>query len=86
MQIEICDAVRWFDLTGQLPPTEPVTAKTYSQHGLPWFDYYREDMEALESTGKLASLKSVQDLAAQAGDESVPGDETATLLPVIPLF
>lgn len=85
-QVEIRDAVRWFDLTGQLPPTEPVTAKTYSQYGLPWFDYYREDMEALESTGRLAKLKSVQEKARDAGDDSVPGDETALLLPVVPLF
>lgn len=84
-KVEIYDAVRWFDLTGQLPPTEPVTAKTYSEYGLPWFEYYRDDMEVLESTGRLASLKSVQEKARQTGDESVPEDQTATVLPVIPL-
>jgi hypothetical protein len=75
-KVEICDAVRWLELTGQVPPTEPVTAKTYSEYGLPWFDFYRDDMEALESTGRLESLKSVQEKARQAGDESMPIDES----------
>ena len=75
-QVEICDAVRWFELTGELPPTEPVTAKVYSEYGLPWFDYYRDDMEALEATGRLASLKSVQAKAKSQRDGSVPIDES----------
>jgi len=84
-RVEICDAVRWFDLMGQLPPTKPVTAKTYSDYGMPWFDYYRDDMKALETTGRLAQLKSVQEKARDAGDVSVPEDETSSELPVIPL-
>jgi hypothetical protein len=70
-KVEICDTLRWFDETGQLPPTEPVTAETYSRFGLPWFDYYREDMDALEETAKLRGLKSMFELGEHQPKESV---------------
>jgi hypothetical protein len=33
--------------TGQHPPYPPPTARSYTEAGLPWFDYYRDDVEAL---------------------------------------
>lgn len=84
-QVRICDALQWADITGELPPTEPVTTETYARYGLPWFDYYRDDMKALEATGRLASLKSVQALADKAVDLNVPDEDSVEAQPVIQL-
>lgn len=57
--VTLVDAVRWAHITGELPPAEPPTTKDYSEAGLPWFDYYADDLRKLESTEKLGKLKSV---------------------------
>ncbi len=42
-------------LTGQPPPTTPMTAKTYRDAGLPWFDFYQEG-KTLRGSKVLARL------------------------------
>ncbi len=62
-------------MTGGKPPQEPVSAQDYSAAGLPWFDYYGGDLEAITSAAKLADLDSVAAKSLKAGDGVLPGNE-----------
>lgn len=61
--IHLCDAVMWRQVTGENPPQKPVTAKTYTNAGLPWFTHYRSDLNVLKGSKKLADIKSVNNLS-----------------------
>ncbi|MAS96613.1 MAG: hypothetical protein CMO55_25775 [Verrucomicrobiales bacterium] len=57
--VHLCNALDWRAITGANPPQAPVTAKEYESAGLPWFDYYRDDLAVLEGSKTLAELKSI---------------------------
>jgi hypothetical protein len=61
--VTLLNAETWPAVTGEPSPTEPITAATYYQHGIPWFDYYRADAGALAGSSRLAGLKTVVDAA-----------------------
>ena len=52
---------------------------------MPWFDYYREDLTALEGSPAFAKLKSVFARAKKKGDKTIPQEEIAIPDPVKPL-
>ena len=83
--VHLCDAAAWFHITGALPPQEPFTAQEYAASGLPWFDYYGEDLAALKASPFFARLKSVFALAKEKGDPTIPQEETVLPGPVVPL-
>jgi hypothetical protein len=45
--VTIANSLVWAEITGERPPSTPPTAATYTNAGLPWFDYYDEDAKAL---------------------------------------
>ena len=57
--VHIVNSVQLVHLTGCKPPGRPRTAQDYTAAGLPWFDYYGNDLSALEGAKKLAGLDSV---------------------------
>ncbi len=57
--VHILNSVQLVHLTGCQPPGKPLTAQDYTARGLPWFDYYGQDLAALEGAKKLAGLDSV---------------------------
>jgi hypothetical protein len=77
--VRLCDARRWHHVTGELPPQEPITAQDYKRAGLPWFDYYRDDMMVIGGSSELAHLNSVFAAAEVNGDDSVPQEESVTI-------
>ena len=62
--VHLCNSLVWQSITGQHPPYPPPTAKSYSGAGLPWFDYYRDDVEGLPGSNTLAELKSVSQISS----------------------
>jgi len=72
--IHTCNAMMWRKVTGENPPHPPLTAAEYTRHHIPWFDFYRDDLEALPETKNLASIKSVAQVSAAKGLSSW-GDE-----------
>ena len=54
--VHIVNSVQLVHLTGCEPPSRPWTAQDYTAAGLPWFDYYGNDLSALEGAKKLAGL------------------------------
>jgi hypothetical protein len=53
----------------------PFTAKEYTDHGLPWFDYYSDNSTALKGSEKLKGVKSVVEMAKMKGDNPLPENE-----------
>jgi len=73
--VHLCNSAVWREITGTNPPQPPVTAKEYERYGLPWFDFYRDDLSVLEGSGKLAAVKSVAALSVEKGDHAVIGND-----------
>ncbi len=73
--VHILNSARFLEATGTRPPHEPVTARDYSEAGLPWFEYYNDDLEALSGAPKLATLDSVAAKSVKVGDGVLPDNE-----------
>ena len=76
--VHLANSMVWRTITGDAPPTVPFTAKEYTRHGLPWFDYYSENSTALKGSGKLNDLKSVVQMGKEKGDNPLPENESVT--------
>jgi hypothetical protein len=61
-------------LTGREPPATPITAKTYTEYGLPWFALYDEEAGDLPTDERLARVKSVSRIEAERGTPADPED------------
>ncbi len=57
--VHILNSEDWSVLTGEKAPATPVDAKAYGKAGLPWFDYYDEELDLLAGSKILHGLKSV---------------------------
>ena len=83
--VTIANSTQWMALTGERPPTEPPTARDYTDAGLPWFDYYGGDLKALEETEKMRGLVGVAQLGGQKGETPLPDNESIDTTHVITL-
>jgi hypothetical protein len=48
-------------ICGLEPPSTPVSAETYAEYGLPWFDLYDESMSDVTAPQNLSELKTRRD-------------------------
>lgn len=74
--VHLCDALLWREITGANPPHPPATAREYERAGLPWFDFYRDDVAVLEGSKTLAGVKSVVQISKEKGDKAVTGNDS----------
>lgn len=81
--VTLVDAVQWVEITGEKPAAKPPTAEDYSAAGLPWFDYYAADLEALGGAQALTLVKSVAEMAAEKGEQPLGPDGKVNPGPVI---
>jgi len=65
--VTIANAEQWINITGQEPPLSPMSAEDYNDEGLPWFDYYDGDKEAIDGAKKLGKIKSIKDIKPKTG-------------------
>ena len=49
------------------PPATPVSARTYTEYGLPWFELYDEGRGDVKPSSKLAKVKSVKKMDKKTG-------------------
>ena len=73
--VHITNSLAWRAVTGEEPLTTPLTSREYQDAGLPWFDYYGGDREALEGAKKLADLKTVKETGEEKGEQPLPENE-----------
>jgi len=83
--VHIANALQWRDITGDAPPTKPLTAAAYRRAGIPWFDYYAADLEALEGSGVLGKLKSVARLGREKDEEAITASDPIVVDRVVQL-
>lgn len=76
--VHIANSLVWRSITGETPPTVPFTAKEYTKFGLPWFDYYSDNSNALKGSKKLDGLKSVNEMGKEKGEVPLPENESVT--------
>lgn len=81
--VHLCDALMWREITGENPPQTPVTAREYERAGLPWFDFYRDDLAILEGSKTLAGIKSVNTISQTKGDKALKGNDSVEVPSVI---
>ncbi|MDE2703356.1 MAG: hypothetical protein OXH91_09525 [Chloroflexota bacterium] len=74
--VSIANSGQWMALTGELPPTRPSTAKEYTEAGMPWFEYYGGDAEAIAGAEKLSGLKGVGELAGGSPELPMGANES----------
>lgn len=72
--VHLCNAPVWRQITGSNPPHPPLTTMEYAKSGIPWFDYYRDDLRALEGSEILDGVKSVAQMGKAKGASPLPGD------------
>ncbi len=73
--VTIANSLQWMAMTGERPPTEPPTAKDYTDAGMPWFSYYGGDAEAVEGAEKFKGLASVAAMGEKKGETPLPDNE-----------
>ena len=65
--VHIVNSMLYEQITGRKAPDTPVTAKTYAEHGYPWYDLYDEHLGDVEPSEVLAGVKSVKEMDAEKG-------------------
>ena len=74
--VHLVNSVDWWQLSGEQPPSKPLSAKEYTASGHPWFDYYDADAKALEGAQALAGIKSVAAMAKVKRGTSLPDNQS----------
>jgi hypothetical protein len=57
--VHLINSAQCRDITGVAPPPSPVDARTYTEHGLPWFEIYDEEKGALAPSGHFSDVKTI---------------------------
>jgi hypothetical protein len=83
--VHLANALVWRAITGEDPPTTPPTSAEYTRAGLPWFDYYAADQQALAGGPRLKAVKSVVQVGKAKGDVPLPENEPVDPLTVVRL-
>ncbi|MEP6672785.1 MAG: hypothetical protein ABJF10_26710 [Chthoniobacter sp.] len=76
--VHLCNSQVWRQITGSNPPHPPLTAREYSRQGIPWFDYYRDDLGAVSGSEVLAGVKSVLEMGKAKQTAPLPDNASVT--------
>jgi hypothetical protein len=83
--VHLMNAMVWRSVTGSNPPSVPLTAKEYTDHGFPWFEYYDADREGLEAAPLLKGIKSIRGIGEEKQEPSLPENEAVDPEIIVPL-
>lgn len=61
VHVYLVNSEQYREICGLEPPPTPVSAETYSNYGLPWFDLYDESMSDVAAPKNLSELKTRRD-------------------------
>jgi hypothetical protein len=75
LEVHILNSEAYAAVTGRPPPPTPVSAATYTEHGLPWFDLYDEDRGDVPPPPELQEVKSVAPSPDEPPDQPVEIDD-----------
>lgn len=77
--VHLLNSLEYKNVTGEHPPTKPLTPVEYQRYNYPWFDYY-SDNKVLEGSDKLSKVDSIASLETKK-NENVLGDNTSIQTP-----
>ena len=83
--VTIANSTQWMAITGERPPIKPPAARHYTEAGLPWYDYYDADHEAVSGSEILKSVKSVAQTGKEKGGSALPDNESVNGTRVVSL-
>lgn len=75
--IYIVNSMVYFELTGMEPPPTSISAQTYTEFGLPWFDVYDESKGDVEASKRLQTVRSIRDLDEEKNGRAQGEEESA---------
>ena len=75
--VHVLNSAQYRAVTGRDAPATPVSARTYAEHGLPWFRLWEEQAD-VAAPDALAELSSIGDLA---GIDETIGEGSVTIQP-----
>ena len=81
--VTLVNSLQWLAITGENPPTRPPSARTYAETGLPWFDHYAGDAEALAGADRFKGVASVAQLAKRKGEAPLPENQSAEIASIL---
>jgi hypothetical protein len=67
LHVHILNSEQYRAITGLEPPLTPVSAETYAEYGLPWFDLYDESFQGVAASAKLAAVKTLRQKDEETG-------------------
>lgn len=76
LRVHLVNSEQFREITGEEPPPTPVSARSYTEHGLPWFSLWDEAMGDVQTAERLSAAKSLKALETERG-ESHDTDEEA---------
>ncbi len=62
VSIYILNSQQYQAVTGEPPPPSPISARTYTEAGFPWFSLYDEGQGDLQAASPLSGIQSVQSI------------------------
>jgi len=63
--VMLLNSSQWMSVTNEAPPLRAISAKLYSNAGLPWFDYYDRDRRAIDGAIQLGKIKPIKALSEE---------------------
>lgn len=67
LSVHLVNIEQYTQLTGLKPPPTPVSAQTYSDHKLPWFDLYDDGASDVTAPAKLRRVKGLRQRERERG-------------------
>ena len=83
--VHLVNSRTWQAITGQVPPSKPLTAHQYTNAGYPWFDYYDAELKALDGSDVLGRTKSVKQMASATKEGLLPDDQSVSVTNIVNL-
>jgi hypothetical protein len=78
--VYLVNSAQYRSITGQAPPPTPIDARTYTAHGLPWFELYDESQGDVAPPDALARVQSI-DAMARSDGSALPVEESIDVAP-----
>jgi hypothetical protein len=69
INVQLLNSASYHDVTGEEPPTQPISAEEYKQYGYPFFKMYEETSGV---AGDFSKVKSVAEIDKRADATVVP--------------
>ncbi|MDH3458816.1 MAG: hypothetical protein OER90_18390 [Gemmatimonadota bacterium] len=82
--VHLANSLMWREITGEAPPTTPLTSREYATHHIPWFEYY-SDADAVHGSKILDGIKSVFEFGKSKKGVPLPENESVVIDHVVEL-